>query len=243
MLVIDLVEREVLDDLLHIEKLNNEYTVTGEAFADTFSDGVQLLEMEENTGRVDHVEPAAERARNILPRVAGSDLPAAQALMERIVALSPRVRADEAAQVAACVYNAAGQLRRDYRVVWPPLFNNVLINTGIRTRGLCFQWAEDLLVTLDALKLSSLELHWGEAHAGTWQESNCVVITAKGKPFRTGIIFDCWRHSGHPYWAPVATDKEPWAENRAYERFVRAKSAAKTFGPSHQLAFQTKKPL
>jgi hypothetical protein len=175
------------------------------------------------------VAGANEQERTILLPLASTDLPAARALIEQIVALSPRVRPDEAALVAASVYNAAGQLRRDYGVVWPPLFNNLLVHSGIRKRGLCFQWAEDLLVMLDALKLTSLELHWGEGYAGTWQESNCVVVTAKGQPFNTGIILDCWRHSGHLYWTAVAADKVPWVENKAYARFVRAKSASRAF--------------
>ena len=124
--------------------------------------------------------------------------------------------------------------------MWPPIFNNFLVNSGIRNRGLCFQWAEDLLVRLDALRLTSLELRWGEADADTWQESNCVVVTAKGHPFNTGIILDCWRHSGHLYWTAVATDKESWVENRAYAHFVRAKSAPKVFGANHHVASQTR---
>src|SRR5438045_3063794 len=106
--------------------------------------------------------------RMISIQVARRDLAAAQALMDQIAALSPRVRAEESARLAECVYNTTRQLRRDYQVVWPPLFNNFLVNSGIKKRGLCFQWAEDLLVVLDGLKLTSLELHWGEAQVGTW---------------------------------------------------------------------------
>jgi hypothetical protein len=180
---------------------------------------------------------AEQPQRTIVPQVARSDFAAAQALMNQIAALSPDVRAEEAARAAECVYNSAGQLRREYGVIWPPLFNNVLVNSGIRKRGLCFQWAEDLLVTLDALKLTSLELHWGEADAGTWQESNCVVVTAKAQPFNTGIIFDCWRHSGHLYWTEVGADKVTWVENSAYAAFVRAKSAT---AANRHVAFQSK---
>jgi hypothetical protein len=182
------------------------------------------------------VAAAEQPQRTIVLQVARSDFRAAQALMNQIAALSPNVRPEEAARVAECVYNRASQLRREYGVIWPPLFNNVLINTGIRKRGLCFQWAEDLLVTLDALKQTSLELHWGEADAGTWQESNCVVVTAKAQPFSTGIILDCWRHSGHLYWTAVGADKVTWVENSAYAAFVRAKSAP----ANRPVAFQSK---
>ena len=176
-------------------------------------------------------------------QVASRDLAAAQAFMDQTAALSPRVRAEEAARLAECVYNTTHQLRRDYQVVWPPLFNNFLVNSGIKKRGLCFQWAEDLLVVLDGLKLNSLELHWGEAQVGTWHENNCVVVTAKGQPFNTGIILDCWRRSGHPYWRPVGTDNVSWVENGAYAHFVRAKSAAATDHPvaSHRKIERQKK--
>jgi len=80
-----------------------------------------------------------------------------------------------AQRVAECAYAAAAQLRHDYGVIGPPLFNNFLVNLGIRKRGLCFQWAEDLLVQLDALKLRTLQVHWAEARAGSLREHNCVV--------------------------------------------------------------------
>ena len=118
------------------------------------------------------VAMADPRERTVSFEVASSDLAQAQLLVNQIAALSPSVRPEEGRQLALCAYASASQLRRVYGVVWPPLFNNFLVNSGIRKRGLCFQWAEDLLVRLDALKFTSLELHWGEADAGTWQESN-----------------------------------------------------------------------
>jgi hypothetical protein len=170
---------------------------------------------------------AADKPRRMTTmQVASRDLAAAQALMNQIAALSPRVRPEEAARLTECVYNAARQLRREYQVVWPPLFNNVLVNSGIKKRGLCFQWAEDLLIRLDPLKLKSIELRWGEAQVGTSHENNCIIITATGQPFNSGIILDCWRHSGHVYWSAVVSDRFLWSENSAYAAFVRAKSAA-----------------
>ena len=160
-------------------------------------------------------------------QIARNDLPAAQVLRDRIAALSPSVLADEAQRVAECAYATAAQLRQDYGVIGPPLFHNFLVNFGIRKRGLCFQWAEDLLAQLDALKLRSLELHWAEARAGSLREHNCVVITAKGQPFREGIILDCWRHSGHLFWSPLATDHYPWIEGRNYATVAPSKSSIK----------------
>jgi hypothetical protein len=47
-------------------------------------------------------------------QIAPPDFPAAQVLRERIAALSPTVRADEAQRVAECAYATAAQLRRHY---------------------------------------------------------------------------------------------------------------------------------
>jgi hypothetical protein len=181
------------------------------------------------------VAVAEQQQRITSSQVPRRDLAAAQALANQVAALSPSVRPEEAQRLAECVYAIAGKLRREYGVLWPPLFDNFLVNSGIKKRGLCFQWAEDLLVRLDALKLASLELHWGEAEVRTWQESNCIVVTAKGDSFNTGIILDCWRHSGHLYWTGVAADKVSWVENKKYANFVRARSARAV---NHPVAFQ-----
>ncbi len=122
-----------------------------------------------------------------------------------------------------------------------PIFNNFLVYHGIKKRGFCYQWAEDLLHSLDALKLTSLELHWGEANVSNWRENNCIVVTAKGQPFQSGIVLDCWRHFGHLRWSAVTADQDPYVENSAYARFVRARSRApNAFGVNQPVAFQTR---
>src|SRR5437868_3299786 len=159
-------------------------------------------------------------------QVPKNDSAKAEALANQLAALSPRVNPEEAKLLAECAYAAVSKLRREYRMFGTPIFNNFLIYHGIRKRGYCYQWSEDLLITLDKLKLTSLELHWGEANPGNWRENNCIVVTAKGQPFNRGIILDCWRHFGHLRWNAVTADEDPYVENRAYAHLVRAKSAA-----------------
>jgi predicted DCC family thiol-disulfide oxidoreductase YuxK len=187
---------------------------------------------------------AEQRQRMLSFEVPARDLPAMRAFTNQIAALSPRADPQEASLLAQCVYSTASRLRQEYGIVGPPsfvtsLFNNFLINSGITKRGLCFQWAEDMLAALDALKLTSLELHWAEARAGTMRENNAIVVTAKGEPFHSGIVVDCWRHSGRVHWSSVAADHFfPWVENSAYTRFVRARWA---LAIKRQLAFQVRK--
>ena len=143
---------------------------------------------------------------------AGARREAARVLPERLAALGPTVSQDEAQRAAACAYDSAQQLAREYRVVGPPLFHNFLVNLGLRKRGLCYHWAEDLAARPQSLKLTTLDLHWGIARAGSLREHNSVIVTAKGQPFEEGIVLDGWRHSGRLYWAPVTSDRYPWQE-------------------------------
>ena len=136
-------------------------------------------------------------------------------LRDRLVALSPTsVRADEARQVAACAYTTGQEFRREWQVVWPPGLQNILVNTGKRQGGLCYQWATELLLRLNALKLQTLEFHWAESFARTMSEHNVIVVTAKDQPFKEGILLDNWRCGGNLIYGLVAADPDyKWREN------------------------------
>jgi hypothetical protein len=177
-------------------------------------------------------DPAQTASSEItLPR---GDRVAEAELRTKLAMLSPSVRVDEAERFAQCAYVTSRRLAREYRVVFPPALNNILINTGARKRGLCYQWTEDLMHELDRLKLETLELHWGESFAGTFSENNGVVVTAKGQPFAQGIVLDAWRYQGRLYWGPVRKDPEgyKWQENKAqYDRVMNTKAAQQTASP------------
>jgi hypothetical protein len=129
-----------------------------------------------------------------------------------LVALDPKVDHAEAELTArtACEYPLA--LAREYRLVRPPLFHNLLVNVGLRKRGLCYHWADDLAAKLGNLPGDTLMLHRAVAHRGSMREHNSIVITAAGQPFEQGLVLDAWRHSGLLYWGPVKADKYPWIE-------------------------------
>lgn len=137
-------------------------------------------------------------------------------LRKRLAALSPTIRPEEAQLVARCAYNTGRELKREWRVAWPPGFHNFLVNTGARKGGLCFQWATELLLRLEALKLETLELHWAESFERTASEHNVIVVTARGQPFHQGILLDNWRYGGRLIWGPVMGDPHyQWKENKA----------------------------
>jgi len=179
------------------------------------------------------------------PQPARFDVPVrdsakAEELAKQLAALSPRVDRNEATLLADCAYATVARLRREYRMFGTPIFNNFLVFHRLRKRGYCYQWTEDLLVSLDALKLGTLELHWGEAYAGTYRENNCLVVTAKGQPFERGMILECWRHFGHLRWNLVPSDEDRYYENTKWAQFVRTQAASKASLTNRGVAFQTR---
>ena len=107
------------------------------------------------------------------------------ALRARLVALSPSVNPEEARRVAYIAYTTGRELARKWRMVPSPTVQSFLINIGVKKAGYCFQFAEELLLRLDAQKLQTLELHWAESDAGTETEHNVIAVTARGRSART----------------------------------------------------------
>jgi hypothetical protein len=138
------------------------------------------------------------------------------ALTAGLVQLSPRVSPDEARRVAFTAYTTGRQLAVEWRMVRPATVQSFLIHIGARKAGHCYQYANELLLRLDALKLRTLELHWAECAPGEFDEHNVIAVTARRQPFDQGIVLDNWRHSGRLVWGPVKGDPPfRWAENKA----------------------------
>ena len=137
--------------------------------------------------------------------------PKAAALQSSLRALEKNTDPAEARRVAETAVIYSLRLAEDYRVTRPAQWNNLLIQMGLRERGLCFHWTEDLMKRLQALNLQTYQLHWGVAHKGSdLREHNSVVITGVNQPFDEGLVLDPWRNSGDLYWARVGQDSYPW---------------------------------
>ena len=132
-------------------------------------------------------------------------------LEQVLLALSAAVDKTEAMLLAETAVRESAVLAEEYQLVRPAVAHNLLVALGIKDRGLCYHWTQDLMKRLQALDLKSLQLHWGVAYRGSeLREHNCVVVTAKGQRFFKGIVLDPWRNSGNLYWARVTKDSYPW---------------------------------
>jgi hypothetical protein len=132
-------------------------------------------------------------------------------LEQVLIALDETVDKTEAMMVAETAVRESAVLAEEYQLVRPAVAHNLLIALGLKDRGLCYHWTEDLMKRLQALDLKSLRLYWGVAHRGSeLREHNCVVVSAKEQGFFKGIVLDPWRNSGNLFWARVTQDDYPW---------------------------------
>ena len=138
--------------------------------------------------------------------VRGKDERSIKHLRDALVALAPDVDPAEAELCSVTAHTASRSLAREYRIAWCPAFQNLLIHMGKRERGYCGHYARDIGSRLKELKLRTLVLHWGAAYAGTLDENNCLVVTARNQPFEEGIVMDGWRNSGQLFWCPLKED-------------------------------------
>jgi hypothetical protein len=127
-------------------------------------------------------------------------------LRDALVALAPDVDPGEAELVSVTAHTASRDCARQYRLVWFPGFQNLLIHMGKRQRGYCGHYTRDIGERLKELRLKTLVLHWGAAYARTPAENNGLVVTARNQPFEEGIIMDGWRYAGELFWCPLKKD-------------------------------------
>lgn len=130
------------------------------------------------------------------------------ALSQRIQALDPaidRIEADRAAQIA---YSYTRQLAMEYQITDPPLIHNTKVNLGIKPRGLCWHWAEDMERRLKAEGFQTLSMHRAIANADNpWRiDHSTAIISARGDDMYAGIVLDPWREGGRLFWDNIEAD-------------------------------------
>jgi hypothetical protein len=157
-------------------------------------------------------------------------------LSKALAGLASDVDPGEAELLSVTAHTKARSLAREYRVALNPEFTVFLVNVGLRKRGWCGHWAQDIGARLKELKLKTLVLHWGVAFDHTSSENNCLVVTARNQPFQDGIILDGWRRAGRLFWCPVVKDDEyeveqhyghsgitQWKENMQWSAWLQDK--------------------
>ena len=130
------------------------------------------------------------------------------ALAGAIAALGPGVDAGEAWRAAELAYGHTARLAAEYGIEDPPLVHNTKVNMGLKPRGLCWHWAEDMEARLDAEGFRTLAVERAIANAFNplLIDHSTAVIVARGDGIADGIVLDPWRLGGRLFWAPTLRD-------------------------------------
>ncbi len=141
-----------------------------------------------------------------------------------LMALGDDIDNGEARRAASIAIEYPLVLARQYQVSSPPLVHNILVNLGVKPRGLCVDWTTDLMTRLYEERFHSFELHWAVANyeRAFRIEHSTVVISARGDSLQQGLVLDPWRYSGQLFWAMTPQDAEydwqPHADVQALKR-------------------------
>ncbi len=140
-------------------------------------------------------------------------------LKEDLMAMTEEGEAEvEADLLAKKIIQKLYDLSNEYQIAGSALIHNLLVNAGAKEKGFCYHYADALQEMLTKDRWRYFEFRWGAAYDRTFLENNGVVITAKGRPFESGIVIDPWRTASRPYWHAVADDRYPWVEVKDVEK-------------------------
>ncbi len=132
-------------------------------------------------------------------------------LRDAILALPGPGDAAEATAIARAALQGSARLSARYRMVWPPLLHNNFVHLGLRPRGLCCHWAEDLLREIERVPYTHYQTWWLVAQLGNrWREHNTPAIAPLGNAWTESLVLDGWRNSGELFHAPAQGDRYAW---------------------------------
>jgi len=133
-------------------------------------------------------------------------------LAQMLAEIAPQAGEQERLLLAQAAISSTLHQAEEYRPIAQPHLNNILINLGLRKRGLCYHWSDDLQSALAALPLPSFEFVPAVTHRGSlFEEHSALVVIGRGARFEEGILLDGWRNGGELYWSRVSQDIYRWS--------------------------------
>ena len=130
-------------------------------------------------------------------RMPASEIEIAE-LRTQIIGLGPEVDPEEADRAARIAFQHTRDLAIAYQITDLPLVHNAKVNMGLRPRGLCWHWAEDMENRLLLENFETLDLHRAIANADNRFriEHSTAIVSRKGDGYLDGIALDPWRLGG-----------------------------------------------
>ncbi len=127
-------------------------------------------------------------------------------LYSKVISLSEDIDKHEAKKFSQEVIFFSKKLAFEYEVQTPALIHNTLINLGLKQRGLCYHYANDLLSFLKSKNFKTINFKKVIAKRGEYFEHTALILTRDDIKFENAIIFDAWRDSGELFFSSIKDD-------------------------------------
>ena len=95
------------------------------------------------------------------------------------------------------------------------MVHNVKVNLGMKPRGLCKHWAQDMEKRLKAEEFETLTIHRAIG-ALVGVDHSTAIISRKGDGMYDGIVVDPWREGGSLTWIHTREDTQ-WGWKPQFE--------------------------
>ena len=96
-----------------------------------------------------------------------------------LMALDASIDPEEAVRAARIAFSYTRVLAQEYGITDPPLIHNTKVNMGLRPRGLCWHWAEDMENRLVSENFQSFDVLRAIANAESdWLIDHSTVLLA-----------------------------------------------------------------
>jgi len=133
--------------------------------------------------------------------------PDVQKLSYMISSLDSSIDKNEAKDLALFCIPYTKQLANSYGLVLSPNFQNFLINIGLKKKGYCYNYADDLGYALVKRGYKSFDIYRIIHKKGSIFEHNAIMITPHYTT-QKGVVLDGWRKAGKLYFSRLKDDKE-----------------------------------
>lgn len=144
----------------------------------------------------------------------------------------------EAKWLADTAVTQSAAIARDNEIVLFGWLNNILVNSNLRDRGLCWQVQQDLYRDLRRRPVKYFRVGLTIRDRGTGREHSCVYINAAGRGLQDSVVLDAWKNCGH---LVVLTQKDreggKWEEDWRESYVSAAFPEGHSYGMQHHLVW------
>ena len=135
---------------------------------------------------------------------------------------------EEAKWLADTAVVQSAAIARENRIVLFGWLNNILVNSNVRDRGLCWQVQQDLYRDMRRRPVKYFRVGLTIRDRGTGREHSCVYVNAAGGGLQDSIVLDAWKNCGH-----LVVLKQKDREGRKWEEDWRESFVSKAFPEGH----------